>query len=503
MAVAAAPKVQDDLTSTESLYGHGLAARLAQDKYFETLTLIFISCNAIWIGVDLDWNDASMWLQAEPVFQIADNTFCLFFTFEICIRFLAFRNKLHVWKDRSFLFDSLLVAVMITETWILAIVTSFSRGEGASGLRQLSILRLLRLLRLTRMARLMRSMPELLVLAKGLFVAMRSVTTTFMFLIMLIWVFAIIFTLQYRDAEGDLHDLYFGRMGLSMVTLFVNGTLLDELTSVGYLLIEADWWMLGIFFVFMLLSSLTMLNMLIGILTDVVQTTAKEETQSLRIAEAERMLRAVFDVIDTDGDNHVAADEIQRLVSDENHPAMKALALLGVSHDQVVHLWQLSFCGFDGDVPSPEAGKSMLSIETSGCRASVFHKTDSGPAGLSFDTFMQEVLRMQPTDAVSVRELAGLRRMASEYSRIMETTLRKTCRELRKIAVRGLGDAHFASCGDGRQGEQQKRVSKLVQVPTEMILSELTRRLESSRGIDCTNRAVVPCASEDDASETL
>merc|ERR1719281_2244367 len=85
---------------------------------------------------------------------------------------------------------------MILETWIMPIMDG-----GGGGLSSLSILRLLRLLRLTRMVRIMRSVPELLILIKGIVAATRSVGSAMMLLIIFTYVFAIIFTGVYRELE--------------------------------------------------------------------------------------------------------------------------------------------------------------------------------------------------------------------------------------------------------------------------------------------------------------
>merc|ERR1719183_2384679 len=82
-------------------------------------------------------------------------------------------------------------------TLVLLFVTSDdSSGGESTGLGNASLLRLLRLLRLSRMARmarLLRSMPELLVLIKGMIAAIRSVFFTLLLLFLLLYVFSILF----------------------------------------------------------------------------------------------------------------------------------------------------------------------------------------------------------------------------------------------------------------------------------------------------------------------
>ena len=63
-----------------------------------------------------------------------------------------------------FLFDLLLVALMIFETWAMAIVYAVTGGGSsiANGASVLRVARIMRVLRTARMARLVRLMPELM-----------------------------------------------------------------------------------------------------------------------------------------------------------------------------------------------------------------------------------------------------------------------------------------------------------------------------------------------------
>merc|ERR1719197_1008841 len=81
-----------------------------------------------------------------------------FFTVEVLIRFLAFKNKRDMVKDAWCVFDTALVVIMVFETWFLNlfIAITASSGKQDRDMGNASILRLARLLRLTRMARMAR-----------------------------------------------------------------------------------------------------------------------------------------------------------------------------------------------------------------------------------------------------------------------------------------------------------------------------------------------------------
>merc|ERR1719183_3269825 len=101
------------------------------------------------------------------VFRVADSFFLAYFTFELFVRFMAFKNKANCIKDAWFCFDSFLVIMY----WFDPIVLTILEATGGSGVDlPTAILRLLRLARLSRLVRLLCSLPELLILVKGMFV---------------------------------------------------------------------------------------------------------------------------------------------------------------------------------------------------------------------------------------------------------------------------------------------------------------------------------------------
>merc|ERR1719258_736544 len=100
------------------------------------------------------------------------------------------------------------------------------------------MLRMLRLLRLTRMVRLMRSFPELVTLVKGLSIALRSVSSILMLLVLFMYIFSIIFKSQLVDTKDPLLKEYFSGIPRSMWTLFLHGCLLDDISRPANLLLQ-------------------------------------------------------------------------------------------------------------------------------------------------------------------------------------------------------------------------------------------------------------------------
>ncbi|CAJ1360503.1 unnamed protein product [Effrenium voratum] len=179
----------------------GWCQQVARNQFFKNLTMFVIVLNAIWIGVDTDLNPAELEVNSPLIFQVVDNIFCIFFCFEITVRYFAYQQPCDAFKDFSFAFDFSLVLTMIWEVWVCSIIVVFMRTSGGTNLSVLRLLRLFRLVRIARVGRLMSSCRELVVLVKGIGMGLRSVLSTLFLMMVVIYVFAIIFTQLFRDTE--------------------------------------------------------------------------------------------------------------------------------------------------------------------------------------------------------------------------------------------------------------------------------------------------------------
>jgi hypothetical protein len=221
------------------------------------------------------------------------------------VRFMAFKVKVNALKDSWFVFDGVLVALMIWETWILVFLY-LVLNAGANDMPSSSILRIFRVFRLTRVARtarLLTSVPELMILAKGMFVAMRSVLAVLVLLTLVIYIFAIVFV-----ELGVLDTVPTGMNFLLLqVVCGVDSPFIGKLLG-------TDWFYYVLFLLYILLANLTIMNMLIGILCDVVSTVADIENEEFQKVEMEDKLTAVAKRLDTGGRGTIKeADFVQLL----------------------------------------------------------------------------------------------------------------------------------------------------------------------------------------------
>eukprot|EP00930_Biecheleria_cincta_P055626 TRINITY_DN41931_c0_g1_i1.p1 TRINITY_DN41931_c0_g1~~TRINITY_DN41931_c0_g1_i1.p1 ORF type:complete len:613 (-),score=104.03 TRINITY_DN41931_c0_g1_i1:229-2022(-) len=326
----------------------GFSQHLARSETFEKVTLLVIAINALYIGIDAELNKAETMIQADPPFIVCDNLFCLFFTFELAIRFAAFRYKSNCLRDTWFVFDSFLVALMVAETWLLTCILLFS-GVGASGggpSLPTGPLRLLRLLRLSRLVRLLRAMPELLVLVNGIKVASRAVWSSLLMIFMMNYVVAIMLHMFLKD-RADLAE-QFKLLTLTMWTLFMDGTFmdstrqtLDQLRYVARTDPLLSIFGVTVFVLYILMTNITVMNMLIGILCQVVSEVKSADDEKTAIQLMQQYLRDMLVELDTDKNGQISRSELAEVV--KNKTAVRVLEKLDVNPMYVMDLTEKLF----------------------------------------------------------------------------------------------------------------------------------------------------------------
>merc|ERR1719171_3273435 len=117
------------------------------------------------------------------------------------------------------------------------------------------------------MAKLMRAVPELVILIKGILVASRSVFFTLVLLIIILYFFGVVFR-QLTDGS-EIGAQYYPSVGAAMRSLLLDYILADQSKPIRDH--GDDNVFLGILsLVYMLLAGLTVMNMLVGVLVEVI-----------------------------------------------------------------------------------------------------------------------------------------------------------------------------------------------------------------------------------------
>jgi len=294
----------------------GIPQLIAKNPLFETLTMMVVIANSVWIWVDADLNNEPILAKAQTVFQVFEHAFCTYFVLEWCIRWLSFQATMYAFKDSWFMFDSILLVLTVTETWVLTLVFVLgSAGRASMGLDAsvLKVCRVMRLTRMARMARLLRYMPELLIILRGLWIASKSVFFTLILLLFTIFVFGITFR-QLTDGT-PVGERYFYSVHGSMISLFLHGTQPDLAEMV---LVLGDQNLgLGILLVlFILMATLTIMNMLVGVLVESVATVSTIENETIMVNMVRAKMLQMIEVLqlDIDGNGSLSRNEFEELL---------------------------------------------------------------------------------------------------------------------------------------------------------------------------------------------
>lgn len=354
-------KIPNEEPEEKSKYDNSPCGRLAGNQHFEYVTLSVIVGNALYLGYDCDYN--ARWGKPDDLyadvgkywgFIVMDNFFCAFFTFEVVVRFIGYEIKKNSCTDVSFLFDLALVVLMIIETWILAFLGPID------ALKQVSILRLLRLARLLRMGKLLRMLPALMLIVKGMIASVRSVGCACILLMLCVYVFSIIFTGVYHaghkiadDEELTDAEALFGDLGRSMRHLLIMGTILDDLTACTNAIRQSEkTHMLMVFWVCVILSALTLFNMMVGILCEVISATSAAEERKTEDKKLNDLIMGFFTTMDKDGSGAVSVEEFLMMRKDPS--IMDSLSKLNIESKHFDFYAELLFQPKNDGDPPPE-----------------------------------------------------------------------------------------------------------------------------------------------------
>eukprot|EP00746_Dinoflagellata_sp_MGD_P147060 gnl/MRDRNA2_/MRDRNA2_79448_c0_seq1.p1 gnl/MRDRNA2_/MRDRNA2_79448_c0~~gnl/MRDRNA2_/MRDRNA2_79448_c0_seq1.p1 ORF type:complete len:577 (+),score=100.44 gnl/MRDRNA2_/MRDRNA2_79448_c0_seq1:99-1829(+) len=344
--------------------GHDLNAKIAMlaqktvnnDSYGRAI-LIIIVLNSAWMGIDVDWNAGEHGgFVPIVVFSVVESFFCIVFLAEIMVRFLSYEFKSLFFTDsvcwKSNLFDTFLVGMMVLEIWVL---------EADFHGWKFMLLRLFKLMRLLRIGRIFRMVPELGIVVKCLRRALRSLSSTLLLEIGIMYMVGLVFTqwaVEHEDpclveiGNGGcfLHE-YFGSIAKSFLTL-LQILVFDSTFSILRPVLEDTWYMGVLLIFFILLGSFTVLNMLIGINCEVICTATEEE--KLHILSGR--VQDVFNVLDIDSSGSVTMSEFR------HGGGHKLLQEIGISKDIVENAFHFIDADTSGEFEVDEFLHAVLKL---------------------------------------------------------------------------------------------------------------------------------------------
>ena len=218
-------------------------SNIKDNRLFQFSVVTIIILNAILIGATT--------YKLDPLFleviHFLDYVITIFFVIEILIRFIGEPIKLNFFKNGWNIFDTIIVTISLIPI-----------PNNSSFL-------VLRLLRVFRVLRLISVIPELKQIIEAILQSIKRVFFVSLLLFIILYIYATMGAILFSEDEPSR----WGDLGISLITLFQVLTL-SSWETVMLPLQEIYWWSWIYFFSFIIICAITILNLVIAILVDVV-----------------------------------------------------------------------------------------------------------------------------------------------------------------------------------------------------------------------------------------
>tara|TARA_B100000427_G_scaffold298853_1_gene280125 strand:- start:172 stop:861 length:690 start_codon:yes stop_codon:yes gene_type:complete len=217
--------------------------KLNSSRIFQFSVISIIILNAVTLGISTYELNSIL----KNTIQILDYGITVFFVIEILIRFISEPKKLNFFKSGWNIFDTIIVLISLIPI-----------PNNSSFL-------LLRLLRVFRVLRLISVIPELKKIIEALINSIKKVFYVSLLLFIILYIYATIGSILF----GEIIPYRWSDVGVSLITLFQVLTL-SSWETVMLPLQEIFWWAWIYFFSFIIICAITMMNLLIAVIVDVI-----------------------------------------------------------------------------------------------------------------------------------------------------------------------------------------------------------------------------------------
>ena len=219
--------------------------RVRNNDYFEGFVIFVILLSAIAVGF------RTYEESFDPEFFLYLSYLDYFITFvfltEIVIRMVAEKSLLDFFKSAWNVFDFIIVVISLIP------------------IESLDSILLARLVRVFRLLRLVSFIPQFRILIESFLVAIPRVGYILLFMFVEFYIFAAIGSILF----AEISPMHWGNVGLAMLTLFQTATL-EGWPDLMYQSLEVQSFSWIFFVVFIILNSLVFMNMIIGVIIDVI-----------------------------------------------------------------------------------------------------------------------------------------------------------------------------------------------------------------------------------------
>lgn len=411
----------------------GYLADIVTSRMFEVISSLVICCNTLITIVDTNWQMQNESYNSPAALQTLEMGFTSCYFVEVVLKILVHRCFFFInedWKWNTF--DFLLAVLGLVDVFVTLF---FSRATAFFSPVFVRIVRLLRVLKkVSRVVRLLQFFTDLRLMMQCVLGSIFSLFWSIVLLGGFFVVFSIIFVQQLTSAVVDnrgvfsrkesqsIHDR-FGSVQLGVLSLFqcvAGGADWAECYTVVTL---AGWFSTTIFLVFILLTWLSLTNIITSIFVDKAMRLAQPHRDQLLLAKrreelgSAQELRNLFSHIDRNNSKTVTKQELQESMKDDalsSYFELKGLDVQDIS----------MFCDMLADM--------------------------SGNGEIDADTFIAGCLRMKGL-ATSIDLLALHHEMRTSQRRLMQSFMKSalrmesSCRELFEKTLSVVNHAPYAT----------------------------------------------------------
>ena len=218
---------------------------IRNNNYFEFFVVFVIVLSAIAVGFRT--YEESLNPEIFLYLSYIDYFITFVFLIEIIIRMLAERSLIDFFKSGWNIFDFVIVTVSLIP------------------IESLNSVLLARLVRVFRLLRLVSFIPQFRILIESFLTAIPRVGYILLFMFVEFYIFAALGSILF----SDISPVHWGNVGLAMLTLFQTATL-EGWPDLMYQSLEVQRYSWIFFVVFIILNSLVFMNMIIGVIIDVI-----------------------------------------------------------------------------------------------------------------------------------------------------------------------------------------------------------------------------------------
>ena len=227
--------------------------KIRENNFFEAFVISVILISAIAVGFRT--YEESFNPEIYLYLSYLDYFITSVFLVEILIRLAAEKKTLNFFKSSWNVFDFIIVAISLVP------------------IESLDSILLARLVRVFRLLRLVSFIPQFRILIESFITAIPRVSYILLFMFVEFYIFAAIGSILF----SEISPLHWGNVGLAMLTLFQTATL-EGWPDLMYQSLEVQRFSWIFFVIFIILNSLVFMNMIIGVIIDVIVKANENDT---------------------------------------------------------------------------------------------------------------------------------------------------------------------------------------------------------------------------------